>query len=481
MKYKEKNIIIFLALLIGIISYFGFLKGFYSIDTERILSQGYYNYAINDAYIKDGRTFSALIFGIIGKVMPYANIKIEYIINIILAIFILSLATLELYKIINNYIKRTDLKNKVISFLLSSTYIFSCMQIDSMQFIDSFIICTSVLLFIISLKQTIILKNNKKGFIIALISIFCYQGSIPMYIATAFLFTLLESKKFDSKFLKTISICAINIVIVSIINLLFVNIVPHVMNLTLTNRIENVNYIEEFIQNINKYFDVICGKDGYFPEYLMLIISTIIITISIFNKNKRIAINELCIFLIYTASGLVMISLSVMERTLLPLGEIISAMLIYGWCNFNETYKISYKILEILIFVFFSFNLINNIYLTKQFMEAQKIDKIFAEEVENELENLNFDKTQNLKISKYYTGSGKRLKDKKYSPVIFLNSIYLTNTYTEYMLEFYMNNSVKIEQLPIDKQIIEENFKIPSDQEIQMKMINDILYIVVDL
>ena len=73
------------------------------------------------------------------------------------------------------------------------------------------------------------------------------------------------------------------------------------------------------------------------------------------------------------------------------------------------------------------------------------------------------------------------MKDKKYSPVIFLNSIYLTNTYTEYMLEFYMNNSVKIEQLPIDKQIIEENFKIPSDQEIQMKMINDILYIVVDL
>ena len=57
------------------------------------------------------------------------------------------------------------------------------------------------------------------------------------------------------------------------------------MNLTLTNRIENVNYIEEFIQNINKYFDVICGKDGYFPEYLMLIISTIIITISIFNKK----------------------------------------------------------------------------------------------------------------------------------------------------------------------------------------------------
>ena len=222
MKYKEKNIIIFLALLIGIISYFGFLKGFYSIDTERILSQGYYNYAINDAYIKDGRIFSALIFGIVGKVIPSANIKIVYIINIILSIFILSLATLELYKIINNYIKRTDLKNKVISFLLSSTYIFSCMQIDSMQFIDSFIICTSVLLFIISLKQTIILKNNKKGFIIALISIFCYQGSIPMYIATAFLFTLLESKKFDSKFLKTISICAINIVIVSIINLLFV-------------------------------------------------------------------------------------------------------------------------------------------------------------------------------------------------------------------------------------------------------------------
>ena len=49
------------------------------------------------------------------------------------------------------------------------------------------------------------------------------------------------------------------------------------------------------------------------------------------------------------------------------------------------------------------------------------------------------------------------------------------------MLEFYMNNNVEIDQQPIDKQVIEENFKIPSDKEIQMKMINDILYIVIDL
>ena len=382
MKYKEKTIIIFLALLIGTISYFGFLKGFYSIDTERILSQGYFNYAINDAYIKDGRIFSALIFGTIGKVMPYVNLKIIYIINIVIAICILSIATLEMYKIINNYMKKTDIKSKGISFLLSSTYIFSCMQVDSMQFIDSFVICTSVLLFIISLKQTVILKNNKKGFIIALISVFCYQGSIPMYIATAFLFTLLENKKFSFKFLKTIIMCAINIITVSIINLLFVNIVPHVLGFTLTDRIENVNYIEKFIQNVNGYFNMICGNDGYFPKYVMLTISVIIITISIFNKNKTIVINVLCIFLTYIASGLVMIPLSISERTLLPLGEIVSAMLIYTYCNFNEMHKNSYNILKILILVFFSLNLINNIYLTEQFMEAQKIDKIFAKEIE---------------------------------------------------------------------------------------------------
>lgn len=61
MKTKEKVIIIVCALIIGIISYLLFFQGYYSIDTHRIESQGYTDYALQDAYIRDGRLFLALI------------------------------------------------------------------------------------------------------------------------------------------------------------------------------------------------------------------------------------------------------------------------------------------------------------------------------------------------------------------------------------------------------------------------------------
>ena len=61
MKTKEKVIIIVCSLVIGIISYLLFFQWYYSLDTYRIESQGYTDYALKDAYIRDGRLFLALI------------------------------------------------------------------------------------------------------------------------------------------------------------------------------------------------------------------------------------------------------------------------------------------------------------------------------------------------------------------------------------------------------------------------------------
>ena len=54
MKTKEKLIIVLLSIVIAGISYCFFWDGYYSIDTYRIISQGYTDYALKDAYIRDG-------------------------------------------------------------------------------------------------------------------------------------------------------------------------------------------------------------------------------------------------------------------------------------------------------------------------------------------------------------------------------------------------------------------------------------------
>ena len=62
MKTREKIIIFLIAIILGTISYVYFLDGYYSIDTEWIYTRGIFDYATKDAYIRDGRFFSAIIF-----------------------------------------------------------------------------------------------------------------------------------------------------------------------------------------------------------------------------------------------------------------------------------------------------------------------------------------------------------------------------------------------------------------------------------
>lgn len=157
MKTKEKLIIVLLSIVIAGISYWFFWDGYYSIDTYRIISQGYTDYALKDAYIRDGRLFLAGIVSLVGIINP--SYKVWYIINLAITIFISAITVLQLYMIINHYKKAKNTKNKCIYFLVSFLFIFNFVQIDTMQFIEAFAIATSVLLYILSLKNTVI---NKK-------------------------------------------------------------------------------------------------------------------------------------------------------------------------------------------------------------------------------------------------------------------------------------------------------------------------------
>lgn len=44
-----------------------------------------------------------------------------------------------------------------------------------------------------------------------------------------------------------------------------------------------------------------------------------------------------------------------------------------------------------------------------------------------------------------------------------------------------MDESERLQKVVADKKIVDENFENPSDEEIQIKYIDDVLYVVVDL
>ena len=489
MKAKEKILIVLVSVVIALISYVLFLGGYYSIDTERITSQGYINYALSDAYIRDGRLFPALILSLIGIINP--SYKIVYIVSLLIAIFILSISVLQIYKIINYYKKIEKKGIKIVAFLISYLYIFNFVQIDIMQFIESSFIAASILLYIFSIKKTIIENNKKSGFIFALIGIFFYQGTITMYIATSFLVCLLETKNINKEFFKKIIPSAIITIFISVINMIIVNLIPHITGMQLTNRLNNANYLNNFAYNIkNRLLTVLVNTCGYFIDYLWIILNLVIILIlfiyGIKKKKPNIAINLLIIWFVYILSTFVMFfvqrNIQNSVRVLLPIGESISAILIYLICAtqiFEE--KIYYKnVLTVILIFYFCINMYNTINITKQCKVANEIDISFALKMKEEIRDLEKDGHNIDYYCISYTCNGDRIKEYNYSNITYNNSFYLLGIYTSRMLDYYMGGGFYLKSKLAEQKVIEKYFDNPSDQEVQMKLIDNTLYVLID-
>ena len=489
MKIKEKIIIVVLSIIIAGISYWYFWDGYYSIDTYRIISQGYIDYALKDAYIRDGRLFLAGIVSLIGIINP--SYKMLYIINLVLAIFISSITVLLVYKIINHYKEAKNTKFKCLYFLVSYLFIFNFVQIDIMQFIEAFAIVTSILFYLLSLQNTIIYNSKKRGFIYAILGMLWYQGTVTMYIATAFLMCLLETKKINTEFLKRILTPAIVIVISTIFSALIVGIVPYITGLELTDRLPSEgNFINRIVRNVKGIGNIFTDCYGYFIQYIFIIFS-ILILVKLFiygatNKKIEIFINGLLLFLVYIASIMIFFPIQPIDlciRSLVSIGECIPALFIYIICNTEilEKTKLYKYILTAIITIYFIINIYNTIKVTNEFKLANKLDEKFVNSIGVEIEKLQSQGINVQKYAVYYTTNGVRLENLYNSEITFYNSLYLLARDFNSMFEIYGDKDIKLEKQFADKEIIDKYFENPSDEEIQIKYIDDILYVVVDL
>ena len=481
---QKKNIILFMiTMILSLIILCFFVTGYYSIDTIRIYSQGYIDYATKDAYIRDGRLFSALIFVIVGLFNP--EMITVYIVNIIIAIMILSICVIQIYHLIGRYKNIGKTKNKMITFMLSYTYIFNFLIVDVLKFIDSFVIATSILLFIIAIKKIVIDKKNKIGFLLTILGVICYQGTIPVYIATAILVTLLENKKINKKYLKKILPCAISIIIASILSVIIVMLVPAITDMDMTDRIEGIDYVENIEKNLISMSEIIFKTYYMFPPYAWIIIALFILVISmvygIKKKHIQHPINALFIFMLYIASLFILLPIqifSVVQRIALVLGQSISAMLIYIYCtNFEKEKTNTYeKIIASVIIIYFIMTLVSIMKSTYEYKLGNKIDEEFSQKIENEIVNLEKQGIQINRISIKYTDH----YDRQDSKLVYEESTYLKGLYTVTLHEIYTGRKLSGAQ-EFTEEIEEKYFENPSEEEVQFKNVGDVLYILIDL
>ncbi len=485
MERKSKIILLTISVILSTIILCFFVTGFYSIDTIRIYTQGYEEYATKDAYIRDGRLFSALIFIIIGLFDP--EIQTMYIINIIIAIIILSVSVVEIYAIIKRYKNLEKTRNKAIAFMLSYTYIFNFLIVDILKYIDSFIIVTSILLFIISIKKIIIEKKNKTGFFWAILGVICYQGTIPVYVATVALVTFLGNKQINKNYFKKILPCAISIIIASIISVVIVTLVPVITDMNLTDRIQGIHIKSNLWKNWVAIVNLVFYSLYMFPTYGWIIIALSIIVISfiygIKNKNINFGVNVLFIFMVYIASLLIIFPIQpiiVAPRVALVFGQTISGVLIYIYCTyFNQEKMNGYeKMLLIIITIYFILTIFSIFKGCYEYKLGNKLDQEFAEKMENEIVRLEEQGIEIEQVGIKYTGNGQNIQ--KYNKLVCDQSAYINGFYTMTLNEFYTGRVLsRVQGIP--EEIEKTYFENPSEEEVQFHNEGNILYVLIDL
>lgn len=228
-----KNVV---TVIIILLIYSPLLMGHYSTDTYRLIEMGYGKYSIEYS-LNDGRIFMYII----GQIAEKININIDtYVIILTFAAVIISyICIILLEKILKKY------KNKekiIIVILISYVTIMNFMYLENLYFTECIVMAISIMAYILAADWLNEEKNIIKVFLLVLLGVFCYQGTINVFITFYMLFALIKNKKIDKTIIKNMCI-VLGISLISIlINMIQIKICGKIYGLEQT-RTGNINEI----------------------------------------------------------------------------------------------------------------------------------------------------------------------------------------------------------------------------------------------
>lgn len=477
-KINKKNILIFsIIFIITCIIFFPFIKGHYATDTYNVANVGYQNYAIKWS-LNDGRIFMFIITSLASKM----QIPIEWFvfITLILALLTSCICVIYIKSIIEKYKKSKNIWQEIITIIISYVTIFNFMYIEDMYFVECFVMSISILIFIIAANILVQKEKNStiKSFLLVLIGIMFYQGTICIYFAMTFLLTILKNKNNLKQILKDLIKCGIIALISVLLNIALVNIIGNIFNMQQTR----LGSIENILRNIQiiciTTHEILIYTCNLYPAYLFIIlvfaITILVITYVISNKmEKNIIIKLISLIIISILSSCIIFIMAMTSyytgRLRFSIGATIGLILIFIYVDTNMFQKekiIKYTMIGILLFYLIS-NICMYINLMLQHKQVNKLEREEIQQIEEYISKYEA-KTKN-KITKIIKVPVVRKSEKAYYDCIPNKS---TFTYTavrselaaDGVVNFYTKRNletVKIttENMKLYKEYIDSNEK----------------------
>ena len=463
MKINKKSVLKNLLITIVILLiYSPLLIGHYSTDTYRLIEMGYGKYSIEYS-LNDGRIFMYIIGQIAAKIN--ININMYVILLTFLAIIISVICIILIEKILKKYNKR---EQSIIVDLIAYVTIMNFMYLENLYFTECIVMAMSILLYIIAAKMLNEGGNILKIFLLVLLGVFCYQGTINVFITFYFLFALIENKKINKTILKNMCI-VLGISLISIaINMLQIKIFGKICGLEQT-RTGNISEVFKNIIYIIKDIDIILIQSSeLFPKYVFLIFLTyIMILVFVWDKkeNKRFT-NFINIVLLTVVAIISSIMINVVSLSSFGLGRMVFSvgaligmiyMYLYSTTSIMDEKTIFKYIIITTLIIYTIFNICNTLNILISHQIANKLDKeeaIQANKFIEEYENETGIKVKNIAIAydKDITWYYKEIKHKSlYTHRALM--IWWCNVQT---INYFGNRN--LEKVPMDQTIYNENF-----------------------
>lgn len=400
-KIKEQDKLPILFCLLIVLVFFGnFVKFEYATDTYSAMQS--INYVNKSrSWLQLGRPILALWWYIISALNFSGYAK--YLSSFIIAIFATFLAIFKLNKII-----RKDVDNQYLSLVISTIIIINPFTIELFLFIEKGIMMLSVLFAIMASEKFIdFLETHKKSkilvsFIFAVLSSFCYQGSLGLFLVINCVYIAKKSENIK-KFIINNFILALTYGVTLIVNFLLV---------TSKSRVGGEIVLSETIHRTILGVGHMLTTYYIWPTYmliaLLIILAVLLVIVLIKNKEKsRVKLFNVFSF-IYIALALLVASVLpvvvqstnaiwFVPRSTFAFGAIFGLLSLY-LILINKNSKIVNQIMIVLItlVLIIQFYRFNEIILDHYKLNYR--DKVIAVEINNSIKE--YEAQNNIDIKK---------------------------------------------------------------------------------
>lgn len=498
-RYLEKNktkIIEFVIILaITLIIFIPFLTGHYATDTYNIANIGYKNYAINWS-LNDGRIFMAII----GLIADKINISIEaYVfVTLISALIISCISVCVLKKVIEKYKKPKNILQNIILVIISYVTIFNFMYLEDMYFVESVVMATSVLLYLLT-ADILVTKNKNyiiKSLVLTILGILCYQGTIGILFAFVILFTILKNKNDLKQIIIDLIKSGVTALVAVLLNIGTVKIVGNLMGMKQTR----LGDLSNIFRNIRTIFltlpNILQETCNLFPRnalllFLGILTMSVILYVMINKKYKEhIVIKYFSIALITILGSCVTYILTLTSfytgRLRNALGAVVGILFLFIFSEtdvFEKIQKNNKKFILGMLTIttlisYMAIVVINSESIMLQHKRVNKLEKIEVNKIEQYIEE--YENNTGIKVTKIANIVDTGNLDKSYfegtkNKTSFTHNAIRTSWAADGVINFYTNRD--LETVRIDAKS-KENYLRNKDNNDYM-CIDDILYITV--